>query len=93
MVAVRGGIRNVYAEAVDAQTLKWTLDEMLARGLPKEIYDEFLDEAERIGLIPVVGKSIVGGKKLTKDDILKKSDILKPIKNDFKQDYSFYGVG
>ena len=93
MVSARAGLRQIYANAVDAQSLKWTLDEMLARGLPREIYDAYLDEAERIGLIPVIGKSVVGGKKLTKADILTKADVLKAIREDFKTNYSFYGIG
>jgi SPP1 gp7 family putative phage head morphogenesis protein len=93
MVNARAGLREIYANAVDAQSLKWTLDEMLARGFPRKLYDKYLDEAERIGLIPVPGKSIVGGKKLTKEDILTKSDIMKLIPKGFGHDYSFYGIG
>jgi hypothetical protein len=93
MIASRSGLRQIYAGAVDTQTLKWTLDEMLARGFPKELYDQYLEEAEMLGIIPVAGKSIVGGKVLRAEDILKRSDVLKPIKNDFKDNYSFYGIG
>ena len=93
MVAGRHGLREIYANAVDTQTLKWTLDEMLARGLPKDIYDAYLDEAERIGLIPVIGKSKIGGKLMTKADVLTRADVMKQIKNDFKDNYSFYGIG
>jgi hypothetical protein len=93
MVPARNGIRNIYADAVGSQSLRWTLDEMKARGLPKDVYDAYLDEAERIGLIPTPGKSLVGGKILTKEDILTKADVLKPIKNDFKTAYGFYGIG
>jgi hypothetical protein len=93
MVAAREAIRHIYANAVETQTLKWTLDEMLARGLPKAIYDAYLDEAELLGLIPVIGKSKIDGRLMTKADILTKEDVLKPIKYDFKTDYGFYGIG
>lgn len=93
MVAARNGIRNIYADAVEAQSLKWTLDEMLARGLPKDVYDKYLDEAERLGLIPIAGKSVIGGKVIQQSDILKKSDVLKPIPKGFNANLSFYGIG
>lgn len=93
MVPARDGIRVIYANAVDSQSLKATLKEMLARGLPKEVYDAYLDEAEKLGIIPVVGKSVVGGKTLTKDDILIREDVLAPVKGDFKTNRYFYGIG
>lgn len=93
MVAGRDALRVIYADASETQTLKWTLDEMLARGLPREIYDAYLEEAELTGLIPVAGKSRVGGVLLKESDILKKSDILKPVKHGFNNNYSFYGIG
>jgi len=93
MIPARQGIKEIYAKAVDSQSLLWTLKEMRARGMPKEMYNAYLDEAERIGLIPVVGKSVVGGKTLTKDDILKREDVLVPLKNDFKTNRYFYGIG
>jgi hypothetical protein len=93
MLPARDGLRQIYANAVDSQSLRWTLDEMLARGLPRKIYDAYLEEAELIGLIPVAGKSVVGGKVLTKADILTKQDVLQKISNDFRSNRYFYGVG
>lgn len=93
MLPARQGIKEIYADAVDSQSLLWTLNEMRARGMPKEVYEAYLDEAERLGLIPVVGKSVVGGKTLTEKDILKRSDVLIPLKNDFKTNKYFYGIG
>jgi hypothetical protein len=93
MVPAREGLKVIYANAVDSHSLKATLDEMLARGMPKAMYDAYLDEAERIGLIPVPGKSVVGGKTLTEADILKREDVLIPLNNDFKTNKYFYGVG
>ena len=93
MVPAREGLKTIYADCVDSQSLKATLLEMRRRGMPKELYDAYIDEAERIGLIPVPGKSVVGGKTLTKDDILRREDVLVPLKNDFKTNKYFYGIG
>ena len=57
---------------MDANSIKATLDEMRARGFPDDLYHKYLDEAIEIGLIPVAGRSRVGGKLLTKEDILNK---------------------
>ena len=93
MVTARQGLREIYADAVDSQSLMLTLKEMRARGMPKEVYDAYVDEAERIGLIPVAGKSIVGGRVLKKEDILRREDVLVPLKSDFKTNRYFYGIG
>jgi hypothetical protein len=63
---------------------------MLARGLPKELYEQYLEEAIQTGLIPIPGKSVIDGKVLKESDILKKEDILR---EDLKGDFGFYGVG
>jgi hypothetical protein len=69
------------------------LDEMRSRGMPKELYDKYLEEAIELGLIPVVGRSRVGGRLLQDTDILKREDILKEIPPWFKDNFGWYGVG
>lgn len=92
MLAAREALRVTYANTLEANVIKKTLDEMLARGLPKDIYDKYLEEAIETGLIPVVGKSRINGKLLTPEDILTKEDILKKLPKDFENDYGWYGV-
>ena len=93
MIEAKAAIRKMYADAVDRNSVKQTLDLMLARGLPKELYDKYMEEAILKGIIPVPGKSVIGGKLLTVDDILKSSDITSPIPKGFKSDLGFYGLG
>lgn len=92
MLKARQALRKIYARALQANSVKATLDEMLARGLPKEIYDAFLEEAIRSGLIPVPGKSIVGGRVLKLEDILTEEDILREVPKGFLNDRAWYGV-
>jgi len=94
MIPVRRGLRDIYANTLSRNVIKDTLDEMRARGLPKAIYDARLQEAIDLGLIPVAGRSKVNGKVLTKDDILKKGDILEDLnKEPYGDDRNWYGVG
>lgn len=93
MVKAKAALRNMYADAVERNSIKQTLDLMRDRGLPKDIYDKYLEEAIMKGLIPVPGKSVIGGKVLTIDDILKRSDIIQPIPEGFNNDLGFYGLG
>jgi SPP1 gp7 family putative phage head morphogenesis protein len=93
MLKGRNALRRIYAKMLSKNVVKGTLDEMRARGLPKEIYERYLDEAIEIGLIPVAGRSRVGGRLLTVDDILTDKDILKEVPKGFKTDYGWYGVG
>lgn len=93
MLKGRNALRGIYAETLDKNIIKMTLDEMRARGLPAEIYQKYLDEAIETGLIPVAGRSRVGGKLLTKEDILTKDDVLQKVPPGFKVDYGWYGVG
>ena len=93
MLKARSALRGIYAQTLDKNVIQMTLDEMKARGLPKELYDQYLNEAIDIGLIPVIGRSRIGGKILTEKDILNVKDILKEVPTDFKGDYGWYGVG
>jgi hypothetical protein len=89
----RRALRRIYAETLDKNVIKLVLDEMLARGLSREIYDKYLNDAIDRGLIPVPGRSVIGGRVITEDDILKPEDILEDIPFDFEHDYGWYGVG
>jgi len=92
MLKARNALRKIYAETLDNNVVLMTLKEMKARGLPKEIYDKYLEEAIEKGLVPVAGKSKVGGKIIGDKDILKKEDILKEVPSNFESDYGWYGV-
>jgi len=89
----RTALRGIYAKTLDKNVVKMTLDEMRARGLSKELYDAFLDEAIDKGLIPVAGRSVVGGKVLAEEDILTQDDVLEEVPYDFERNYGWYGVG
>ena len=93
MLRARQALRQIYANALDKNVIKMTLDEMRARGLSTELYNKYLNEAIDTGLIPIVGRSRVGGKLLQDTDILTTKDILKDIPAGFKDDYGWYGVG
>jgi len=93
MLESRKALREIYAEVLSKNPIMMTLNEMRSRGLPKELYDKYLEEAIEKGLIPVPGKSKINGRVLTEEDILTKEDILKEISNDFYEDYGWYGVG
>lgn len=93
MLKARQGLRQIYANSLRRNVVKETLDEMLKRGLPRALYDKYLNEAIELGIIPVVGRSRVGGKILTDKDILHVEDILKEVPDDWKHDLGFYGVG
>ena len=93
MLKARQALRGIYAKMLERNIIKSTLDEMLARGLPKGLYDKYMEEAIMIGLIPVPGKSVIGGKTLTIEDILQPEDILRDIPEGFMDDLGWYGVG
>jgi hypothetical protein len=93
MLKAKRALRGIYADALKRNVIKLTLDEMKARGFPKELYDKYLDEAIDTGLIPVPGRSVIDGKVLKETDILMREDILREIPEDFFQDFSFYGIG
>jgi hypothetical protein len=89
----RLALRGIYAETLTNNVVKMTLDEMLARGLPKELYDAYMQEAIDKGLIPVAGRSVVGGKVIDEEDILTVDDVLQEVPYDFENNYGWYGVG
>jgi len=93
MLAGRRALKQIYAKNLDADVIKNVLDEMLARGFPKKLYDQYMKEAIEKGLIPVPGKSKIGERVLTEKDILKAEDILRDAAEDFMDDYGWYGVG
>jgi hypothetical protein len=93
MLNARNALRKIYAKTLDKNVIVSTLDEMKARGLPQDLYDKYLNEAIDIGLIPIAGRSVVGGKVLKESDILLKEDILKEVPSNFEGDYGWYGVG
>ena len=93
MYASKVELRNIYARSMERETIKMTLDLLLERGLPKEAYNRYLNEAIDKGLIPVAGRSRIGGKLLTEEDILTQDDVLKEIRSDFWNDnFGFYGI-
>ena len=93
MLEAREALRKIYAETLKDNVILATLLEMRKRGLPKELYDKYLDEAIEKGLIPIIGKSKINGRLMQPSDILTEEDILKPIPHGFSEDYSWYGVG
>jgi len=93
MLTARVALKKLYADSLNRNVIKATLDEMLARGLPKEIYDKYLEEAIDLGLIPIAGKSKINGKTIKESDILKMEEIIKNTPFDFKEDRGWYGVG
>lgn len=93
MLKARTALRKIYATVTDKSPIKATLDEMLARGLPRELYDKYMNEAIDIGLIPVVGRSRVGGRLLRDDDILLRNDILREVPEGFESNLGWYGIG
>lgn len=93
MLEARSALREIYAEVLDGNIVVQTLNEMRARGFPDDLYNKYMDEAIEKGLIPIPGKSIVGGKVLENKDILTKEDILQSVDENFDNDRYWYGVG
>ena len=93
MLTGRKALREIYANALEARSIEATLLEMRRRGLPEDVYQAFLNEAIEIGLIPVAGRSKVGGRVLTEADILRREDILRQVREDFSENRYWYGVG
>lgn len=86
-------LRRIYADLLKTNPILATLNEMRARGLPKQLYDKYLNEAIDIGLIPVPGRSKINGRILRDEDILRASDILTPVKGDYRHNLDWYGIG
>jgi hypothetical protein len=93
MLKARKALRHIYADVIDKNPIKATLDEMLLRGLPRPVYEAYLKEAIDIGLIPVAGRSRVGGRIISEKDILRKEEILEEIPEGFESNLGWYGVG
>ena len=93
MTLAKNALRQIYADTLERNVVLETLNEMRKRGLPQELYDKYLNEATDKGLIPVPGRSVVGGKVLKIEDILTKEDILQALPPDYTSNRSFYGVG
>lgn len=93
MLSGRDALRTIYADALDANSILATLNEMRARGLPDELYWKYLNEAKDIGLIPVAGRSIVGGRVITEQDILTRDMVLSPVEQKFRDNRYYYGIG
>ena len=93
MLDARTGLRDIYGEAVGKNSIVLTLNEMRSRGLSQELYDKYLNEAIDTGLIPVLGRSRINGRLMTKDDILTKDDVLAPVLEKFKHNRYWYGIG
>jgi len=93
MQQARKALRGIYSQVLENNVIVMTLDEMKARGLPNALYKKYLDEAIDKGLIPIPGRSVIGGKIIDNSDILKKEDILEDMSIDFKRDRGWYGVG
>ena len=93
MIKARKALKEIYAESLNKNVIKATLDEMKARGLPHDIYMFYLEEAKELGLIPVVGRSKIGGRYIKDSDILNKEDILKSFEESYQNDFGWYGVG
>lgn len=86
-------LREIYAETLKSNPILATLNEMKARGLPKELYDKYLNEAIDTGLIPVPGRSKIGGRTLLASDVLRPQDILQQINGSYTSNRDWYGIG
>lgn len=93
LLKAKEALRVIYADTISKNVIKATLDEMLSRGLPRETYYKYLNEAVDIGLIPVAGRSRIGGKLVTEADILTAEEILETLPKDFTSNRSWYGIG
>jgi DNA-directed RNA polymerase len=94
LLLAKEALRESYAQAVDANVIQATLFEMLKRGMPFKMYKAYLDEAKDLGLIPVAGRSKIGTRVITEDDILKSEDIRAPFPKEFwRANQGWYGIG
>ena len=93
LLKAKAALRTQYANAVTANSIEATLLEMRKRGMPEALYQQYRNEAIDIGLIPVVGRSRIGGKSLREEDVLTPEDVLASIPPGFKSNRSWYGIG
>jgi hypothetical protein len=93
MTPAKQALRKSYARVIKKNVVLATLNEMKARGLPKDLYDKYLKEAIETGLIPIEGVSKIGGKTVKASDILTEEDILKQVADDFNEEFGWYGIG
>ena len=93
LMPAKDALRQEYARAAQSDSVKNTLQAMLDRGLPQAQYDAYYEEAIQLGLIPVAGKSKVGGKVLQESDILTPADILQDVPGGFTKNRAWYAVG
>lgn len=93
MLDAKAALREIYAKTLDSNVIEDLLNEMRKRGLPRSEYLKFKEEAEVLGLIPVPGKSKIGGRIITEDDILTKEQVLEGYTESFRDNRSWYGIG
>jgi hypothetical protein len=93
MLEARQALREIYARTLRKNVIEDTLEEMRKRGMPASEVEKFRNEAIEIGLIPVVGRSRIGGRLITKDDILTIEDILEIVPENFDSNRYWYGIG
>jgi hypothetical protein len=93
MISGRKALRGIYARTLKRNVIRETLLEMRERGLPQELYEQYLAEAIEKGLIPIPNVSHIAGKMMKEKDILSEEDILREISEDFSEDFGWYGVG
>jgi hypothetical protein len=93
MLEARQALREIYARTLRKNVIEDTLEEMRKRGMPASEVERFRNEAIEIGLIPVVGRSRIGGRLITEDDILTIEDILEIVPENFDSNRYWYGIG
>ena len=93
MLDARKALRGIYSHAVANTSIKDTLKELYNRGLPRDLYLKYLKEAQDIGLIPVAGRSNIGGRVISDKDILKPEDVLQQVDESLGSNRYWYGIG
>ena len=93
MLDARKALRGIYSRAVSNTSIKDTLNELYNRGLPRDLYLKYLKEAQDIGLIPVAGRSNIGGRIISDKDILKPEDVLQQVDESLGSNRYWYGIG
>ena len=93
MLNARSALRRIYSRAVANTSIQDTLKELYNRGLPRELYLKYLKEAQDIGLIPVAGRSEIGGRVISDKDILRPEDVLQKVDESLGSNRYWYGIG